>query len=346
MIPTKSAMEHPHITSEDDFLDCIGAIFPASHPSLALGRGDDCAEILCPPQLAVSTDLFVEDVHFRRNYFSPFEIGYKAMAVNISDIAAAGAVPLGVSIGLVAPVPFPREEAMGILQGIRKAALDHDIALSGGDLSRGDKLVLCVTIWGGPVNQDRKEHLFLRRGPVAPGHVLFLCGRVGLARAGLLLLEERGKIAEEEFPASLAAHLLPEPRVAAGLALAAIPGCRLMDVSDGLARDLPRMLAAYGASCGAEVTLPEKLLHPETIRYARLRGEDPPLFAFLGGEDYALLGACPPEAWDRVRGALCNLPGGSPCETLGTVTAGPDIILNGTPFADCGFDHFTQKKNL
>lgn len=336
-------MEKPLITSEDDFLACIASLFPNSHALLALGRGDDCAEIICPPQMAVSTDLFVEDIHFRRAYFSPFEIGYKAMAVNISDIAAAGAKPLGVSIGLVAPTPFPREEALGILEGIRKAAADHDIALTGGDLSRGDKLVFCATIWGAPVKQDGESPLFLRRGPVSPGHVLFLCGRIGLARAGLLLLEERGAAAKRDYPASCGAHLMPGPRVAAGMALASAPNCRLMDVSDGLARDLPRMLAAYGASCGAAITLPETVLHPETISYARMIREDPALFAFLGGEDYALLGACPPEEWSRVTETLCDLPGGSPCVAIGTVTAEPGIVLNGARLAATGFDHFTEK---
>lgn len=337
-------MEEQLIASEDDFLACIASLFPNAHASLALGRGDDCAEIICPPQMAVSTDLFVEDIHFRRAYFSPFEIGYKAMAVNISDIAAAGAKPIGVSIGLVAPAPFPREEAVGILEGIRKAAADHDIALTGGDLSRGDKLVFCVTIWGAPVKQDGGNPMFLRRGPVSPGHVLFLCGRIGLARAGLLLLEERGAAAKRDYPAPCRAHLLPEPLVAAGMALAAVPGCRLMDVSDGLARDLPRMLSAYGASCGATVTLPDTILHPETLSYARMIREDPARFAFLGGEDYALLGACPPEEWDRVTETLCDLPGGSPCVAIGAVTAEPGIVLNGAPLTDGGFDHFTAKR--
>lgn len=334
------------ITSEDDFLACIASLFPNTHDSLALGRGDDCAEILCPPQMAVSTDLFVEDVHFRRAYFSPFEIGYKAMAVNISDMAAAGAKPLGVSIGLIAPVPFPREEAMGILEGIRKAAMDHGIALSGGDLSRGDKLAFSVTIWGAPARPINAKNgtgpMFLRRGPVAPGNVLFLCGHIGLARAGLLLLEERGKAAKSAYPASCKAHLLPEPRIAAGLVLAGVPNCRLMDVSDGLARDLPRMLAAYGASCGAEITLPETLLHPETVAYARENGEDPARFAFAGGEDYALLGACSQEAWGEAARTLRALPGDTPCEAIGAVTAAPGIVLNGIPLDDAGFDHFSQ----
>ncbi|SBV90959.1 Thiamine-monophosphate kinase [uncultured delta proteobacterium] len=332
-----------YIASEDDFLALIASKFPNEHASLVLGRGDDCAEIACPPQMAVSTDLFVEDIHFRRAYFTPFETGYKAMAVNISDMAAAGAKPLGVSVGLITPVPFPREEAEGILDGMLHAARQHDIALTGGDLSRGEKLAFCVTIWGAPAIPATSGPRFLRRGPVAPGDALFACGTLGLARAGLFLLEERGRRAESDFPAACAAHLMPVPQVRAGLVLAGIPGCRLMDVSDGLARDLPRMLAAHGTDCGAAITLPEAFLHPETSAFARAIGENPARFAFLGGEDYALLGACPPGSLDRAAASIRDLPGDVPFLLLGTVTEKKGIMLNGERLADAGFDHFSRK---
>lgn len=338
-------MKSPFISSEDDFLALIAATFPNEHRSLALGRGDDCAEIVCPPRMVVSTDLFVEDVHFRRSYFTPRQTGHKALAVNISDIAAAGARPLGVSVGLVAPTPFPRTEAEGILEGMLDAATAHGIALTGGDLSRGEKLAFCVTIWGEAATPENAPAHFLRRGPVSPGDALFLCGQVGLARAGLLLLEEKGAEAAGQFPAACAALLAPVPLVAAGLALAAVPDCRLMDVSDGLARDLPRMLSSYGAKCGAAITLSRRGLHPELVTYADDKGEDPVRFAFLGGEDYALLGSCPAprieEAAERVREADAALP----FHILGTVTATPGIVLNGASPDGPGFDHFTQRSD-
>ena len=332
-----------YITSEDDFLALIAEKFPNSHPSLILGRGDDCAEIACSAQLAVSTDIFLEDIHFRRTYFSPFEIGYKALAVNISDIASAGARPLGVSIGLVTPTPFPREEADHILDGMAQAVKEHDLALTGGDLSRGDNLCFCVTIYGSPVIPEGETPRFLRRGPVAPGDKLFVCGRLGLARAGLMLLEKHGRKAVAEYPVACAAHLMPVPLVHTGMALASIPGCRVMDVSDGLARDLPRMLKAYGADCGADISLPETALHPEVIAYARKSGFSPAHFAFLGGEDYALLGACPAESAEYLDMTMQSLPEDVPFFFLGTVTQQPGITCNDERFADTGFDHFSQR---
>lgn len=333
-----------YITSEDDYLSLIASLFPNTHESLILGRGDDCAEIACPPQMAVSTDLFVENVHFRRSYFSPFEIGYKALAVNISDIAAAGAKPLGVSVGLVVPVPFPRAEAEGILKGMLHAAQNHNVALTGGDLSKGDRLTFCVTVWGAPTIPETTAPRFLRRGPVSPEDALFVCGRIGLARAGLLLLEKHGLAAKKSHPAACGAHLMPEPLVRAGTALASVPGCRLMDVSDGLARDLPRMLAAYGPAHGimrgADIAIPEQALHPEVVASARSVGEDPARFAFLGGEDYALLGSCPPEQLGTAADAVRNA-GDTPFLALGSVTENPGILLNKTAMADTGFDHFS-----
>jgi thiamine-monophosphate kinase len=339
-----------YIISEDDFLALIAEKFPNTHPFVILGRGDDCAEIACPPQMAVSTDLFVEDAHFRRRYFSPFETGYKALAVNISDMVAAGAKPLGVSVGLVVPVPFKREEAEGIIDGMAKAASDFDIALTGGDLSRGDKLSFCVTIWGAPAGfvpggnthgVKNGETAFLRRGPVNEGDALFLCGQVGLARVGLLCFEEKGRAATLEYPASCRAHLMPEPLVQAGLLLAGHSSCRLMDVSDGLLRDLPRMLKAYGMSYGARVELPDTALHPETIGFAESRKENPTIFAFTGGEDYALLGSCSEKECMLIEEAMKRQPGMPRFLRIGTVTREPGITLNGTPLTATGFDHFS-----
>lgn len=333
-------MNIEYIISEDDFLTLIAEKFPNEHPSLILGRGDDCAEISCPPHMAISTDLFVEDVHFRRNYFSLFEIGYKALAVNISDIAAAGAKPLGVSTGLVVPVPFKREDAVSLIDGMAKAAADHDIALTGGDLSRGDKLSICVTIWGKSAVKNG-EGAFLRRGPVTEGDILFVCGHIGLARAGFLSLEEKGRSAMLEYPAACKAHLMPEPLVQTGLLLAEAPSCRLMDISDGLLRDLPRMLKAYGVSYGAAVHIHEAALHPETVAFAKKQKENAALFAFTGGEDYALLGSCSEKDGILIEEAMGRRENMPRFLRIGNVTGQPGIILNEKPLSMTGFDHFS-----
>jgi len=318
----------PHIRSEDDFLALVDRHFPRGGDTVALSRGDDAAVISCPGRMCVTTDLFLEDVHFRRSYFSPGDVGYKALAVNISDVAAMGARPLGFVLGLVSPGEADREYWDEVLAGMAELAGAYALPLVGGDLSRGDKVGLTVTIWGEAGPSGR----FLTRGTAKPGDILFVVGEIGLARVGLALLEKDGRSARESFPAAVAAHLRPAPRVAEGGVLAGIPGVTAcMDVSDGLARDLPRLLPP---GMGADLFLPPGLLHPEVTAYAAGHGRQPEKEAIFGGEDYALVASATPEGWKAVRAAL---PGASP---IGMVGGKPGYTLNGAPFAMNGFDHF------
>lgn len=316
------------IASEDELLGLIDRYFPREHRSLALGRGDDCAELRCPETVAVSTDLFLEDVHFRRSYFLPEEIGHKALAVNLSDLAGAGAVPLAFSVGFMAPAPFDRDVAEGILRGMARLAGEYDVPLSGGDISRAEKIGFCITVFGA----RHGDKPFLRRGPVTPGDAVFLAGYPGLARAGLTVLEEQGREAVADFPECCMAHLTPRPLLAEGQGVAKISGCRLMDLSDGLARDLPRLVAG----CGAALELREDDLHPALLAFCRKRGEGPVAFAFAGGEEYGLLGTCPESAFAALRKAVADVP----LLRLGRV-GGAGITLNGETVLEKGFDHFS-----
>lgn len=317
-------------TSEDEFLAAISARFPNEHPHMVLGRGDDCAVLDCPPNVALTTDLFVEDVHFRRSYFSPSDTGYKALAVNVSDIAGMGGEPLGFSLGLAGPPDTPAAYWEGVLDGMAGLASSLDLPLVGGDLNACAKVVLAVTIWGrqGPGGR------FLRRGRAAAGDVLFMVGDAGLARVGLEALERFGPDAARDWPEAVAAHLRPAVRVEQGLTLGNMRGVRsLMDVSDGLARDLPRFL---GPGMGANLAVDPETLHPEVLAWAGRTGRDPVRLALQGGEDYALLGACPRPFFLDLFG---HLPDAWP---VGEARAGGDILLNGEPLGLVGFDHFSE----
>lgn len=323
--------------SEDEILDRIDRHFPRNHPRLLLGRGDDCCvQAPCGP-LCISTDLFMEDVHFRRSYFTPEDIGRKALAVNLSDLAACGARPVAFSLGLALPQDADPVLVDGLFRGMADLARPFDIALSGGDLSRADKLHLCLTVFGeAPVGGA------LTRGACRPGDLLFVIGALGLARVGLARLETEGRTARNHFPAACEAHLHPLPRVAEGLLLAALcnaaPETRriaLLDVSDGLARDLPRLLGT--PELGADLTLPSP--HEEVLRHAADTARGLPAAdaaretMLLGGEDYALLGACAP---DRAAELAAVLPEAAP---IGTVSAEPGIRCRGQ-LVEGGFDHF------
>ncbi len=352
------------ITSEAHLLNILGEYFPIQHRSLLLGRGDDAAVVRGHHALSISTDLFLEDVHFRRRYFHPGEIGYKALAVNVSDMAAMGARPLGFTLGLALPADTDETWLRAFFSGMSALASEQRMVLAGGDISCSPLIHICLTIWGEGVHG--KQHFapaedlsqeaqfsqysgYLTRGGAMPGDTLFLVGAIGLARMGLEVLEKHGHEARKTWPHACTAHLHPIPKVDAGLivarsALNTRPSV-LMDVSDGLAKDVPRLLGrsehehAQKAPdvLGAQVILPEALLDKEFIHYQRQQGRCPVHEAWLGGEDYALLGACQPKLFPILHAALPNL------RSIGTVTDEDAIYLNGERTTQHkAFDHFTK----
>lgn len=371
MVTKTKKQDEQVLQSEDDILACINSPFPAHHHSMPLGRGDDCAVIKTPAEVCVSTDLFLEDVHFRRSYFSPEEIGHKALAVNISDIAAMGAKPLAFSMGLMLPKGIERGYLQRMMQGMADLAQQHDLVLSGGDISRSANLGFSITIYGEAGNKDDK---FLQRGTCHEGDSIFILGEIGLARVGLLSLEKQGRMATSLYPTACQAHLLPQPLVAAGRLLAECghlvdTPVSLMDLSDGLARDVHRLLGKnqHGQAMGADLQITEDMLHADILAFAEHElqeqvGQGPNSLnkenilsqtmdralhhAFIGGEDYALLGACSSAMFKKIQASLRmhNEQGASKksmptLRRIGMVTHGP-VTLNGRMVEQHGFDHF------
>ncbi len=345
------------ITSENDFLVLVDRCFDLTTPHQLSLRGDDCAELAMPEAICLSSDLFLEDVHFRTAYFSFYEIGHKALAVNLSDLAAAGAVPLGFNMNLILPAPTPRSAVEQLLRGMSELAAAHNLPLTGGDLSQGQKLGLCISIWGKQAGRK-----FLRRGGCRPGDTLFIAADsrplpLGLARAGLYSLESLGRgNALSLAPDACKRHLLPNPLIRAGIAIAKLaPETALMDLSDGLARDLPRLLGynhaglslnkrthspehAPAVSLGAEIALTDCALHPELLAWCRRSGLNPVEQAVLGGEDYLLLGSTDkPELLKTIEAEA----DGFYCLVIGKVNDSGMIMVNGNEFSQTGFDHFS-----
>lgn len=326
-------------SSEQDFLGLIDRHFPNQDGRVLLGRGDDCA-VLEPGgpngRLCISTDLFVEDVHFRRSYFSPADIGHKALAAAASDLAGMGAEPVGFALSLSLPDDVTDSFLDQMLAAMAALAESLDLPLVGGDLSRGPVLALDVVVLGRPGPSGR----LLKRGQGKPGDALLLAGDIGLARAGLMEMECNGSCGTGSWPAARAAHLRPEPSLACGLALAQIKSpdgpavSGLMDVSDGLARDLPRFLGPFGADLSFGIND----LHPEVAAYFSERGKDPVEEAILGGEDYALLACADPKRLPFVLAALPQV------RVIGTVSATAGVRLNSGQVLRQGFDHFAKPK--
>lgn len=331
------------LASEDDILALVDSLFPSRTTHTPIGRGHDCVELAAADEtLALSTDMFWQDAHFRTDYYTPREAGAKALTSAVSDLAAAGAVPLGFSLGLLLPPGMGRTPLAGALEGMAEKARDFGMVLTGGDLARGDKLGFSVTVWGRPLTP---ETAFLRRGQAEPGDYVFLVGESGLSRVGLWMLERQGRAALGQWPKSCQAHLDPRPLLREGQAVAALarvfaeenhetrPRFSLMDLSDGLARDLPRLLMGLGCHLDLEA----EGIHREIHSAAKLMGLSPEALFLLGGEDYALIGTCPEACWARLRSAV---PG---ARALGKVRAASEILWHGKPLALEGFDHFSSK---
>ncbi len=329
--------ERNSLASEDDCLALIDELFPSRSPHVPRGRGDDCALLADLPRcMALSTDMFWEDIHFRTRYFTPEEVGGKALTSAVSDLAAPGARPLAFSLALMLPPWLGKNALRAVLSGMADKADEHGIFLSGGDLSRGEKLGFSVTVWGeSPCPGSPSLH----RGTAKPGDAIFLVGQAGLSRVGLWALEKWGRSALATWPEACAAHLSPRPLLAAGRVLARLAQdergeahrMSLMDLSDGLIRDLPRLLGGLGA----DLCFDKSIVPGEVIAAAEAMGSRPEDLFLLGGEDYALIGSCAEEFWPRLSEAV---PG---TRLLGRASTRPGISRRGLPVVLEGFDHFS-----
>ncbi|MBO4369727.1 MAG: thiamine-phosphate kinase [Desulfovibrio sp.] len=331
--------------SEEDVLSCISKYFPNKHASVILGRGDDCALFHVEHSTTISSDLFLENIHFRRSYFTPFEIGYKALAVNLSDLAACGSRPMSFTLCLGLPEDIDMLWLDQFFSGMSQLADKYGMSLIGGDLSRSSSIHISITVFG----EISGVSCFLPRGGSMPGDILFVIGQLGLAHVGFELLERYGRAAIEKWPYACRAHLQPQPQCTAGLVLSraafhARPPA-LMDVSDGLIRDLPRLLGKSGElsstvnhdnTLGANLNLTESQLHPEVLAWSHEQHQNAVYTALLGGEDYALLGTCAPDLLPTLEAAIPEF------QSIGIITENGKISCNSLELQACeGFDHFS-----
>jgi len=242
-----------HSLGERETLARILPLLPGS-PLLTVGPGDDSAVIqLHTPELVTSCDMMVEGPDFRRDWSRPDQIGYKAMTSNLADIAAMGAVPVGVIVALAAPPETPVQDVVGLARGIAKglAEMAPGAGVLGGDLSTAPVLTLSVTVIG-----DLEGRNPVLRSGAQVGDVVAVTGVPGRSQRGYLLLEEAtsryGESLPEEARKELVSHpdvqhhLAPTTDLSLGVAAAQAGAHALMDVSDGLVLDATRMAEASG----------------------------------------------------------------------------------------------------
>jgi thiamine-monophosphate kinase len=297
----------------------------------ALGVGDDCALLAPAPgcELAVSTDLLVEGRHFLSTV-RPERLGHKALAVNLSDLAACGASPLAYTLGLSLAQVDPGF-LDGFARGLHALADRHGIDLVGGDTTRGP-LVVAITVFGEvPLGQA------LRRSGARPGDTLWVSGTLGDARLALEAFRGQVVLGGDAFESVRRAMETPEPRIALGTALRAI-ATSAIDVSDGFVGDLGHVLGA--SSVGATVDV-DALPRSAVLRTQPLDRQR--LCTLAGGDDYELVFSAPASADERVRRAAAGA--GVAVTPVGRIEREPGLRLvdaHGHPLAGryAGFDHF------
>ena len=271
----------------------------ATRAGTELGIGDDAALIAVGGRAVVTHDMLVEAVHFRRSTTGLRDLGHKALAVNLSDVAAMGAEPVAALVGLGLPADMGTDDVDELYEGIERLAGRCGVTVAGGDVTAAPVLVLAVTAVGRPWPGIAP----VGRAGGRAGDLLCVTGRLGAAAAGLAILEEPGLGAGVADAGSLrAAHRAPEPRIAAGRALAAGGAHAMLDLSDGLALDALRLARAAGLR--ARIDLDAVPVAPGVEAVAAARGGDPRILAATGGDDYELLAAVPPRLLPALREAL------------------------------------------
>ncbi len=310
--------------------------------TIALGIGDDCALLQPTPgqQLAISTDMLVEGRHFFADV-DPESLGHKALAVNLSDLAAMGAAPLGFTLALALPPERACDEAWlgGFARGLLALADAHACPLIGGDTTAGP-LNLCITVFGQvPAGQA------LRRDGARAGDDVWVSGTLGDARLALGALRGEWALPPDVLAAARQRLERPTPRLALGLALRGIASAAA-DVSDGLAGDLGHILQASRVGAVLDSADASFLIAEHALPSSAGGPFDPDRrwhMALTGGDDYELAFTAPPAARAAVQAA--GERAATPVTRIGRIEAAPGLRLTGadgrtTPLAARAFDHF------
>jgi thiamine-monophosphate kinase len=298
-------------------IEAVSAAFTAT-PAVLIGSGDDAACLAVTGPVLVTTDQLVERRHFRRDWSEAIDVGHRAVAASLADIAAMGGTTTGLVVGFAAPSDLPLDWVRDLAAGMAEEAALVGATIVGGDMSEAGEIVISVTALG---HADGEP---VRRGGARPGQIVAVAGRLGWAAAGLAVLG-RGFRSPR---AVVDAYRRPQPPYAAGPLAAAAGATAMIDVSDGLLADLGHIAAASEVAIDVDSAAMEVAEPLEAVGAAV--GVDPVSFCLGGGEDHALAatfdaGAELPEGW----------------RPIGRVAEGSGVTADGVGYeGDAGHTHF------
>lgn len=318
---------------ELELIDALDRVLASARPRVVRWLGDDAAVVRARGYAVTSVDTMVDGVHFRRQQLSASEIGHRALAGSLSDLAAMGASAGEAYLALGLPADTERCDALALIAGAQGLAARAGVTIAGGDISASPALMVTFTV----VGWARDPGSLVGRDGAQVGDLVAVTGSLGAAGAGLALLEGRADAAS--LPDGVAAQLRdrfarPEPRLTAGLALSALGASAMIDLSDGLATDARHLARHSGVRI--ELSLGQIPLAAGVEPVAAALGTDARRFAATAGEDYELC-VCLPEA---ARAGVDGSPAGAAVTWIGRVIDGPvGIVFTDTADQLYGYEH-------
>jgi thiamine-monophosphate kinase len=315
---------------EFGLISAIRAVLPPD-PADVIGVGDDGAVLPAPDgRVVASTDLLIDGRHFRREWSAASDIGAKAAAQNLADIAAMGAEPTALLFGLAIPGDLAVAWVLEVTRGMVTECQRADAFIAGGDVTSSDVIMLAISALGNLNGRDP-----VTRAGARPGDVIAISGPVGQSAAGLALLREFGA-PDPSWTAGLrsmvASHRRPRPDYRAGPAAATAGATAMIDVSDGLVADLGHIAEASGVRL--EIALGPLPGTGSLLEAATRLGSDWRGWALQGGEDHALAATFP---------ARSEVPDG--WSVIGEVRRGTGVLVDSKPWSGGGWDHFRRPEN-
>lgn len=288
-------------------------------PQVLVGPGDDAAQVAAPGgNVLVSTDTMVSGRHFRFDWSSAYDVGRRAAAANLADIAAMGGTATALTVGFAAPGDLDPAWAVDLARGVAEESALVGAHVVGGDVTAADEVVICITVLGHAGAQ------VVRRNGARAGDVVALCGRIGWAAAGLAVLG-RGFRSPKVV---VDAHRRPEPPYDAGPQAARAGATSMIDVSDGLLADLGHIADASGVAIDVDAAAFEVAEPLEAVGAAI--GVDPRSFLLTGGDDHPLAATFDPAA---------SLPDG--WKVVGEVAEGSGVTVDGEAYdGSAGHEHY------
>jgi thiamine-monophosphate kinase len=320
---------------ELELIHALEGVFKHESPRVVRGMGDDAAVVRAGGYAVTSVDMMVDGVHFRVGQLRMNEIGHRAMAAALSDLAAMGAEPAEAYLALGLPSGMELGPVRDLAGGAQELASGFGVAIAGGDVTRADELTVSIAVVGWASDPGA----LVGRDGAKPGDLVCVTGKLGEAGAGLALIDGRAQLADPEDGRALRErHARPTPRLEEGRSLAALGARAMIDLSDGVAADAGHLARRSGVRL--EIQLASLPISGAVKEVAAQLGMDAGTLAATAGEDYELCACVPPGARTAVDTAVEGWHSGVGLTWIGRVLEGPaGLVFGDAPASLSGYEH-------